>query len=174
MRSNGRKKVGSTDYGWILPVGVIGILGYLAYTYFGGNGSITDTGSNNSSIDTNSAATAAADLAKTQADGVTQILSDSTLNGIATTLFQLLGNDGDQSTIVNNVIQVNNAADWYRLVQLFGTKKFNSGGSFNSCALIGIGCDSYDLPGALRLVLDAQHLQDINSYFVDQGIGTTI
>jgi hypothetical protein len=71
-------------------------------------------------------------------------------------------------------MQCQNAADWYALVQAFGTKQFNSGGSFTMCALLNMGCDSYDLPTAIRSVLTSDELATINSYFSNAGIGITL
>ena len=132
---------------------------------------------NNSSIQANSAATVANDLAASQAAGVQQSTPDSTLNGYATSIFQLIGNgggppvdDGTSGQVLAMIQNLKNQTDWYRLVQLFGTKQYNSGGSFSVCALTGMGCDSYDLPALLRLSLPAQGLIDLNNFFLGQGM----
>lgn len=166
-----RRKIGAAS-DWVLPIGVLAIGGYLVYKFVGSGA--TGTAQNNANINANTAATAASDLSASQAAGVAQTVSDSTLNGYADTLYQLLGNGGDPAQIDQVVTMVNNATDWYRLVQLFGTKQFNSGGSFSTCALLGLGCDSWDLLSALRNVLPAQNLANINTYFSDQGINVVL
>lgn len=171
-----RKKIGADLGSYILPLGLLGVGGFLLYKFFA-NGAGTGTSQNNAAIDQNTAAAAAADLAKSQQAGIAQTISDSNLNGYATALYQLLGSGGgppiDDSTayqIDNIVTQVNNATDWYRLVQLFGTKKYNSGGTWSACGLTGLGCDSYDLPSALRIAMPAASLSNINTFFSDQNI----
>jgi hypothetical protein len=77
---------------------------------------------------------------------------------------------GTASQVDQIVTQVNNATDWYRLIQIFGTKKYNSGGAFTTCALTGLGCDSYDLVSLLRLAMPASNLANINTYFSEQNI----
>lgn len=176
-----KRKVGKADPMNLLTIAAVGVGGYLLYKYVL-SGSQTGTGQNNAAIDQNTAASAAADLAAANAQGIKQQLPDSELNGYADSIFQLIGNAGGDPTIdagtaasVDNMItQVNNDADWFRLVQLFGTKKYNSGGSFSACALLGLSCDSYDLPGLLRLTMPAGNLSSINSYFSDQGMSVNL
>lgn len=174
-------KVGKPDLMSLLTIGALVGGGYLLYKYFL-SGNATGTGQNNAAIDQNSAATAATDIANSQSKGITQSLPDSELNGYADSIFQLIGNAGGDPVIdtgtasqVDNIVtQVNNDTDWFRLVQLFGTKKFNSGGAFSTCALVGLGCDSYDLPGLLRLTMPSGNLSSINSYFSDMGMSVNI
>lgn len=179
-----RKKstVAGIDLGNLLTIAVVGVGGYLVWKYVingsGGNG----TSQNNSDIDKNTLDAAANDLAKSKAKGIQQELPDTELNGYADSIFQLIGNAGGDPVIdsgtaaaVDNIVtQVNNDTDWFRLVQLFGTKKYNSGGSMSSCALLGLGCDSYDLPGLLHLTMPAANLSNINSYFSDQGMSVNL
>lgn len=164
-----RRRVSGSDYGWILPLGVIAVGGYLVYQFMNSSSLTTGTSANNATTDANTASTVANDLAASQAAGVQQTISDSTLSGYADTLFQLLGNGGDPGTIAQTVDQVNNMTDWLRLVQLFGTRQFATS-SFSTCALLGLGCQSYDLQSALRAVLPASEIANINTYFSDQGI----
>lgn len=173
---NMKKRIGDTDYGWILPLGILAAGGFLIWKFFGSGSSAGSQ--NNAAIDASTAATAASDLAASQAAGVQQSLPDSTLNTMSDTLYQLIGNyTGDYSSIDNVVTQVQNNTDWYRLLQIFGTKKFNSSGSsFNSCALTGglFGCDSWDLGSALKNTLPAEAIANINTYFSDQGMSITL
>ncbi len=76
--------------------------------------------------------------------------------------------DEDFSNFYSMIANVQNDADWYRLVQLFGTKQFNSGSWLSACALSGglLGCDSYDLVAAIRSALSPQQIQVINNYFL--------
>lgn len=172
-----RRRVGETNWGSIiLPIGILGIGGVLLYKLFA-NGGGTATGQNNTAIDASTAAAASADLAKSKQAGVAQITPDTTLNAYSDQLYQLLGNGGgppvDDNTAIQVdqiVTQVNNATDWYRLVQIFGTKKYNSGGPLSACALTGLGCDSYDLISLLRISLPAINLANINTYFSGQNI----
>lgn len=176
-----QNRVAGIDIGQLVTLAAVGIGGYLVWKYVL-NGSGNGTSQNNAAIDQNTAASAASDLAKSLAKGIQQQLSDTELNGYADSIFQLIGNAGGSPIIdagtaasVDNIVtQVNNDTDWFKLVQLFGTKKYNSGGSMSSCALLGLGCDSYDLPGLLRLTMPAQNLQNINSYFSDQGMSVNI
>lgn len=166
----------------LVTLGAVGVGGYFLYKLISSGGGLNSgTNSNNTGIQTNSAATAQTDLAASQAKGIAQSLADSQLNGYATQLYQLIGNGGgppvDDNTAIQIdqiVTQVQNSTDWFRLVQLFGTKQYNSGGSFTTCALLGMGCDSYDLPSLLGLSLPAANKASVNSYFSDQGINVTI
>ncbi len=176
-----KSAVGKIDMGNLITIAAVLGGGYLLYKYVL-SGSQTGTGQNNAAIDQNTAASAAKDLAAAAAKGIKQQLPDTELNGYADSIFQLIGNAGGDPLIdsgtaaqVDNIVtQVNNDADWYRLVQLFGTKKFNSGGAFSACALLGLSCDSYDLPGLLHLTMPAANLSNINSYFSDQGMSVNL
>lgn len=168
------QKIGAaSDY--IIPLGVVGILGFLAYKFFG-NGGASSTSQNNAAIDQTTAASAAADVKQSQEKGVPQTLSDSTLAGLANSIELAINSDSDPLTVENYVVQVQTDTDWYRLVQLYGTRKFNSGGAFSSCALsAGLwGCDSYDLQSSLRAFLPADKISNINTYFSDQGINAQL
>jgi hypothetical protein len=170
-----KRKIGAvSDY--IVPLALVAGGGYLIWKYLlsGSAGINSATSSNNSTSTANTASTAASDLAASQSKGVTQTIADSTISGYADSLFQLLANDGDPSSIVQIVTQVNNATDWYRLVQLFGTRQFNTGSQFSACALLGLACDSLDLSSALRATLPASYVSNINTYFSEQGINVVI
>lgn len=139
-----------------------------------GSGTLTAGGQNNAGINSASATSSANDLANANAKGIIQTIPDTTLNGYATTLYQLLGNSGstpmsdsDFTNFYTMIANVQNDADWYRLVQLFGTKQFNSGSWLSACALSGglVGCDSYDLVAAIRAALGAQQIIVLNNYF---------
>ena len=173
------RRVGEVDYSkYILPVGLL-VGGYLLYkNFFSGGGVAT----NNNVVDQNTANTANADLAKATASGSPQTIADSTLSAIANTLNEQLqkvissGDDDDtlKMEIRNNVISVNSAADWYKLVTLFGSRKFNTGGDFSVCSWTGLECDSLDLISALKLALDPINKNVIDSFFANQGINVII
>jgi len=166
------RKVGDIG-GDLLMLGIVGVAGYLVYKNFLGGG--TGTSSNNTAIDQNTASTVANDQAAAAAQGIVQSISDSTLSTLANTLYYEMGNGAAPSDVVNNVSSVNNYADWLRLVQLYGTKKFDTGTSaFSSCSLLGLGCDSLDLGTTLKTFLPAAYLSNLNSYFSDQGIPVTL
>lgn len=162
------KRVGDTTTNLIL-LAALGVGGYLIFKNFLG-GIETGTSSNNAAIDQNTQSTVANDQAAAAAQGIKQTLSDSTLNTMANSIFYAVGNGDDPSGIVSTVSQVNNYADWLRLVQLYGTRKLNTGSWYSPCALTGLLCDSVDLGTTLKQGLPPQYLSNLDSYFSDQGI----
>lgn len=168
-------KVGDTDIVGILTVGLLAVGGYFAYKFISGAGN--GNTSNATGVQQTSAATASNDLTKSQST-FTQSVPDSSLNGIANQIFQLVGNDGstpvsdDTAYSVEQLLfNLNNSTDWFRLVQLFGTKQMNTGGWLSMCALTGYQCSALDLPSFLGLTLSATAKQVINQYFQDMGNG---
>lgn len=173
----GKAKVGG-DYDWVGPVimlAALGGAGYFLYTFISKASPTSGTAANNAAVNTNSAATAASSLAAAQAAGVAQTIDDTTLNGYATTLTNLLiqSNQGwplpadAQAQVQNVVLNVNTSADWFRLVQLFGTKSYNAGSSYSLCGMFGIACQTADLPSLIRLAVAPAVLSTINSFFAD-------
>ena len=162
-------KFDATDL--IVPALVLGAVYYLVTQVLGDTG----TTSNNSTVDSNTAATVAADLAAAQAAGQTQTIPDSTLSSYADTLYQLMVADPlDQAGILGIMIQPNNQVDFSRLEQLFGTRKANTGPWYSACALTGYQCDSVNLGTFLSVALDSTHKSEINSYYSAQGINSRI
>jgi len=162
----------------VVMVAVLGGVGYLAYKLLnGGLGSVTPgagTTANNAGITATSATTAAAGVAAAAAAGIKQTVPDSTLNGYVTAITNLITPsttfplDEDTSQQVQNiVISVNTKADWYRLVQLFGTKNYNAGGSQSLCSWFAIDCQQADLPGLLKVALQPDVISAIDSYFAN-------
>jgi hypothetical protein len=177
-----RRVSGTADTMNFILIGAAIVGAYFLFKKLG-SGTLTAGGQNNAGINSSSASTSASDLASAQAKGISQTIPDTTLNGYATTLYQLLGNaadvpmsDTDFGNIYTMIANVQNDADWYRLVQLFGTKQFNSGGWLTSCALSGglLGCDSYDLVAALRAALSATQVSVINNYFLYRQMSAQI
>jgi hypothetical protein len=107
-----KRKVG--DIGMdLLLIGGLGLAAYFLLNKLGG-GLETGTSSNNTAIDQNTSTAVANDQTAAAAQGIKQTLSDSTLNGMATTIFNMAGNGADPGDIVQTVDQVNNYADWLR------------------------------------------------------------
>lgn len=161
--------MGSFDAGdLVMPLVVLGGAYLLFSKFFGDNG----TGSNNSTVDANTAATSAAGVQQAAASGSKQTITDSTLSTLANTLYyQFTASTLDQSGMLNNLIQVNTWADWQRLVQLFGTRRGDVNPSwYDMCQLTGYNCDAVDLGTFINLSLDATRKQELNSYFSAQGI----
>jgi len=168
----GRKISGNS---WVTPVvtlGALGIGGYFLYQFLKGSTPGAGITANNNSITTASASTAASSLAAAQAQGIAQSIDDTTLNGYATAIANIITPissfpvDADTAMQVQNIVtQMNTSADWFRLVQLFGTKNYNAGGSQSLCSWFAIGCNSADLPGMLKATLPASTINTINSYF---------
>ncbi len=149
----------------------------LVGAYFLLNNLLGDSGTsqNNATIEANTAATVAADLAAAQAAGQTQTIADSTLSSYADTLYALMTADPiDQAGILGIMITPNNQVDFSRLEQLFGTRKANLGPWYSACALTSYNCDSVNLGTFLAVALDATHKSEINSYYSAQGINSRI
>jgi hypothetical protein len=175
----GGAKMGA-DNGWIGPaltVGLIGGLAYLSYQFFTGNSSLSPgagTTANNSAITTSTASTSQAAVTASTAAGIKQTIPDSTLNGYVTAITNTITpadsfplDENTSQTVQNIVCQVNTKTDWYRLVQLFGTKNYNGGGSQSLCSWFAIDCQQADLPGLLKVALQPDVLSNINTYFAD-------
>lgn len=177
LLSGKRKKesVGAFDFDWtklILPAVLVGG-GYWIYTKI--KPGPTGTTSNNAITDSNTANAADEAVKKAQAAGIVQTLDDNTINSLANTLYQQLApisdqDPVDQTAVRNNVIRVNTQLDWSKLVQSFGSRKFNTGGAFSICSWTGLQCTSLDLGAALKLALDTSHISDINTFFAGQNI----
>lgn len=162
----------------VLMVAVVGGVGYLAYKLLnGGLGSVTPgagTTANNSNIATTTASTSQAAVTASTAAGIKQTIPDSTLNGYVTAITNTITpadsfplDENTSQTVQNIVCQVNTKTDWYRLVQLFGTKNYNGGGSQSLCSWFAIDCQQADLPGLLKVALQPDVLSNINTYFAD-------
>lgn len=155
----------------IVPAIVLGGAYYLFTQVLGGSG----TSANNSTVEANTAATVAADLAAAKAAGQTQTIADSTLSSYADTLYQLMVSDPiDQAAILGIMITPNNQVDFSRLEQLFGTRKANLGSWYDACALTSFQCDSVNLGTFLAVALDSTHKSEINSFYSAQGINSRI
>lgn len=171
-----RKKIGgASDY--IIPIGVIGILGFIAWKFFGsgGGGGIgpSSAGANNQSeagaVQASTASTAQAQAAsgeKAQMSAVQQ-------QGLASQLYAQMSQDSPNLlTIKNLLMEPYTLTDLNAVIQYFGTKQVGASG-FNDCSLLGWNCSALDLPGwvALTFVNDTTGALDtINGYYSSQGI----
>lgn len=172
----GGSKVSGND--WVMPVvmlGALGVGGYFLMQMLKTSTPGAGITANNNAITTTSASTAASSLATAQAAGIAQTINDTTLNGYATTIANTITPivsfpvDSDTAMTIQNIVtQMNTSADWFRLVQLFGTKNYNAGGSQSLCSWFAIGCNSADLPGMLKATLPQSTVNTINSYFATQ------
>jgi hypothetical protein len=161
----GMQKVGGYD--WVIPVGVIAILGYAAYKFLGPSSALA---ANNSANDANNKAAADADYNASSAV-VKQSMSDSQLSSIATQISNSFatGGTGDLDNVVYQLSLINNITDLYRLVQLFGSKSAGSG-FFSTCSFLGFDCMSLDLDSFVRASLSADQLATVNRNFSGNGI----
>jgi hypothetical protein len=156
----------------IMPAAIIGV-GYYIFTQL--DPGDTGTTSNNNVVDANTTAAASAAVKALQDAGMKQTVSDTTLSGLANSIYQYLVQDPpDQSSAMYAIVSVNNQLDWQKLVQFFGTRKANTGGSYSACALTGYLCDSVDLLTFIKMSMDAEHRSNINSFFSEQSINAQV
>jgi hypothetical protein len=118
-------------------------------------------------ISQNNAGAAAATTSAGQADataaaaaGSKQTLSNSAIAALASTINNDLqvtdfsGNPNPSlSDAVTQVAQCNTAADWFALVNAFGVKSFNTGGSLSLCSWTASECTSMGLVAALQAAI---------------------
>ncbi len=156
---------GTSDY--ILPIGIlVGAYFILTKTgLFGG-----DNGSNNEEIDKTTSDATASDLQKEQAAGGFQTVSDTQLANAAAAIYTAgISDTIDQDAIKWSIIQVNTNMDLLKLIQLFGTKKI-AANAWSTCSLLGFNCQAVNLGAFVKVVLDNDHINDINNYLSAQGI----
>lgn len=157
----------SGNYGWVLPVVLVG--GGIAALYFlfkKGIPSLLESGanaSNNTSVDQQQQAAAA----KLPVAG--QTISDAQITGIADSIFN---GDNDYSNISRALAGLTNQADFNRLYQIFGTKQ-GAASSLSTCSLLGFNCQSYDLYAWVRASLSSSEINDLNALLSANGITST-
>lgn len=167
-----RRISGTADY--IVPLGVVGILGFLAYKFFGGGGA-TGTGSNNDQLANANKTAIDNSMNKQAAAGEKATLSDVQAEAAASVIWGYYsGQTSTADQVEQALLEPNNLSDLLLIEKYFGTKKMNTGGSFNLCAVMDIDCGSVDLPNYVKAVFnDAGHpdyLDSVNSYYTMQGI----
>src|ERR1700722_8711123 len=166
--SGSKKKVGSTDFSkYILPVGIV-VGGYLILTNTGLFGSNANSG-NNASIDTSTSQSVQASLNAAQASGDQATITSAQASGIAAAIYNAGIDPVNMDAIQSSLMQVKTLTDLLLVIQAFGTKSA-SGSTWDSCSLLGINCQSYNLSAWVTLNCDASHLSAINNYFSSQGI----
>jgi hypothetical protein len=170
------KKVGSAaDY--IIPLGVVGVLGFLAWKFFGsgGGGGVgpSAAGANNQSLATANQQATAATAQQQAAAGEKAQMSAVQQQGLASQLYAQMSQDSPNLlTIKNLLMEPYTLTDLNAVIQYFGTKQVGSSG-FNDCNLLGFNCSALDLPGwvALTFANDTTGaLATINGYYSTQGI----
>ncbi len=171
-------RVGKVNYTPIILLGGVGVLGYLAYKYL--PGWLQGGQSKNNDATTNANANAAAaDKAANDAAGITQTISNSSAASAANTIYSTATAtwatplaQSDQDTIMWALLNnVNNAADLTAIITAFGTKSVGDNW-YSICFSLGFGCDAVGLGQFLRLALDTDHINEINSYLSSMGINT--
>lgn len=166
-----KRRIGKFDYEKLIVPGALLVGGYLVLNKLGLFGSPASA-ANNAAIDQSTGTTVAAAIVVAKSKGITQTIDDLQLSGIATYIYDS-GSSPDQDQVVSTIMEVQNIADWLRLIQLFGTKQA-SADFWSTCNWLGFNCQSLDLPSFLRLQLDAGHLSAINSFFQSIGINYSL
>lgn len=167
---------GAADY--IVPVGIIGILAFVAYKMGLFSGTATGTGQQSAAQSAN--VTAANDQAYQQsATTVPQSLSDTQIN----TLIGIMENDAEENTsifsgstyqqdIVTQMGQLGNITDLYRLIQLWGTRDV-AGASGSVCDLLDVDCTAVDFGTFIHATLSSSQLGQLNQLLQANGINYT-
>lgn len=180
-RCSGRKVGSAADY--LIPLGILGIAGYIAYQYFLGDGANANPGTglsaapstagNNAGIQQASSAGTASTLATQAAAGQKQTYPSATLQGFASQIYTL-GNQSspDLSAIEGLLTQPNNLTDLTMMIQYFGTKApDNFLSAWSTCGALGLSCPQDDLPSFVRRIFGTDpRLQSINQYYSETGI----
>jgi hypothetical protein len=161
MSVGAKKKIGDINYTPFILIGALGIGAYFLYeAFFGGTSA---NSANNNAITQNTTAANASTLAQSQAV-VPQTLSQSQVNAIATDIYNqgqtgnaatnMLASDAAQQQIHDDLMQINNATDWYAIVSAFGAK--------TSCVFASTGCQNYDLASWIKALCAPAVVAEIN------------
>jgi hypothetical protein len=180
LASSGKKKSvhGPADY--IVPLGIVALLGYGAYKLFSGGLLSNLLGSK--SNDTNNQAVAASNaqavqntLNQLKAAGDPSTINSAQAAAIANTVYTLgakgngYASSADQDTIVYDIINASSLTDLLNIIQAFGTKQVSTG-FWSTCSLLGFNCNAVGMPEFLHLCLDESHLASLNSFLSAQNI----
>jgi hypothetical protein len=152
---------------YIIPAAVV-VGGYFILKQFGLlGGSGGAAGANQQSVTDSAAAGVNNAILQDKNQGGFATINTAQAAGIANVIFN---SEGDQDTIVRQLIQANTLQDILLIIKSFGTKQ--AGGAM--CSLFGgvltSVCGVYDLPSWVRAELDGTHLATVNGYLSDQGI----
>jgi hypothetical protein len=171
-----KKMSGAADY--IVPIGIIALIGFALYKMGIFSGTATGTGSNSAATTSNTTAVTNAAFTASAAQ-VAQSMPDTTLNTMISTMFSdylsstsLFSGSSYEDDIVSQMSNVNNITDLYRLMQLFGTRAMPDKG-VNLCNTIDLACPQVDFGTFIHNALDAAHIADLNSVLSGNGIQYT-
>lgn len=164
---------GAADY--IIPIGLIAIVGYALYKSGILTGTFTGTGGNNQK--TTDVTTTAANAAYTASAQTTpQSIPDTTLNSMINSMFNdylastsIFAGSSYGDDIVSQMSQLVNITDVYRIIQLFGTRAMPAPG-VNLCNTIDIDCPQVDFGTFLKQALSTSQLATLNSDLAGNGI----
>lgn len=155
-----------------MDIGLLALLAVGGYFLFKNIGSLfSSTGSqaiaaNNQAVSSSTTQANAATQQQVAATGQQPTISPATINTLSTTVVSAINSTGDYpdptagSMILNAVDQVNNTADWVALASTFGTKQLQNG-------------QSVDLLTAMSIVMTGDQKNNIDQFFVAQGIKST-
>lgn len=171
-----RKKIGdATSY--IIPLGLLGLAGWVVYKYFI-SGTATGTGANNAQQAQN-VTTATAAAYQASAAQIPQAVADTQLNSMIGTMLSdaeqntsMFSGSGPGDDIVTTMGQLQNITDLYRLIQLWGTRNA-AGASGSICDLIDIDCTAVDFGTFIHATLSASQITDLNQLIQANGINYT-
>jgi hypothetical protein len=168
-----KKKIyGASDY--IIPLGIIGILGWIAYEWFiSGNG--TGTGQQSAAQNANVTAADAAAYNASAAQ-IPQSIPDTQINSMIGVMMSdaeentsMFSGSSYQQDIITQMGQLGNITDLYRLIMLWGTRDV-AGASGSICDLIDVDCTAVDFGTFIHATLSASQLQQLNQNLQNNGI----
>jgi hypothetical protein len=171
-----------TDYSkYILPAGIV-LLAYGIYKSIFGPGAGTAATAANTAAIVTADNTANAQTLQQVLSVESPTLTASQIASMSNTIFSLgmSGNpvsQANQDAIQDQVINVNNNADWYSLVSSFGVKSVSSASALTAAlSLPGSAVDTHSdsLQTFLVGVLDQAHIDDINNFFSGAGINQSL
>ena len=173
-----KKKIGSIDY---TPIIVLGLLGGVAYWLLRPGGFLSSgNAQNNLGITAGNAASVSSDLQAAAANGSQQQQSSTALQAIATNIYNtgtadwtLPLSSSDQDSIVYQMSLIGTLTDLLLVIQDFGTKNVGTHW-YSVCLSLGVGCTAVSLNQFLVMVLDSDHLAQVNSDLQGNGINYVI
>lgn len=101
-------------------------------------------------------------------NGVLPTHTDAEFESWSQQLVQAFGGCGTDNTAVENIMkQLNNDADIYKLIAIFGTR------SYSGCMLIFEGTETLSLPAAITNEMGTTERETLNSILASKGIHFT-
>jgi len=175
-----RKKLGSIDYTPIIVLGaLLGGAYYLVKSGFFSSGNAI----NNSQLTAQNATAVNSDLQAAQASGEQQQQSNTSLQNIASSIYQF-GTDSSeisvggtlsdtaQSNIVDQMSLIGSLVDLLLVIKFFGTKNVGTHW-YSICNSLGVGCTAVNLNDFFDVVLSKQNIALINQNLAGNGINYT-